>query len=70
MLFNYFKNISFGQPWFFALLVLVPVLIFWYVRKGNARQGSVTISDASAPGLSSWRSSLRHLPFMLRLLAV
>ncbi|MBP6286755.1 MAG: VWA domain-containing protein [Ferruginibacter sp.] len=70
MLFNYFKNISFGQPWFFALLVLVPVLIFWYVRKGNARQGSVIISDASAPGLSSWRSSLRHLPFMLRLLAV
>ena len=70
MLFNYFKNISFGQPWFFALLLVVPLLIIWYVRKGNKQQGSVTVSDTSAPGLSSWKTSFRHLPFMFRLLTV
>lgn len=70
MLFNYFKNISFGQPWFFALLLLVPVLIYWYVKKSNRQLGSVVISDTSAPGLSSWKSSLRHLPFILRLFGV
>ncbi|HNU88760.1 MAG TPA: VWA domain-containing protein [Ferruginibacter sp.] len=70
MLFNYFKNISFGQPWFFALLIVVPVLIYWYINKSNGQQGSVTVSDASAPGLSSWKSSLRHFPFILRLLVV
>lgn len=70
MLFNYFKNIVFGQPWFFTLLVLVPVLIIWYISKGNRQQGSVTVSDTSARELSSWKSSLRHLPFVLRLLAI
>ena len=70
MLFNYFKDISFGQPWFFTLLIVVPVLIYWYVRRGSKAQGAITVSDASAPGLSSWKSSLRHLPFLLRLLSL
>lgn len=70
MLFNYFKNISFGQPWFFCLLVLVPVLIYWYIAKNNRQQGAIVISDSSARGLSSWKTAFRHLPFMFRLLAV
>ncbi|MEP7255381.1 MAG: VWA domain-containing protein [Ferruginibacter sp.] len=70
MLFNYFKNISFGQPWFFGLLVLIPVLIFWYVSKNNKQQGAIFISDTSAKGLSSWKTSFRHLPFVLRLLSI
>lgn len=70
MLFDYFKNITFGQPWFLLLLVMVPVLIAWYILKNNKRQGSIIISDVSARGLSSWKTVLRHLPFVLRLLAV
>ena len=70
MLFDYFKNITFGQPWFLLLLVIVPVHIFWYAFKNNKRQGSIIISDASAPGLSSWKTGFRHFPFLLRLLAV
>lgn len=70
MLFNYFKNISFGQPWFFVLMVLIPVLIAWYIYRNNRLQGSVIISDASAPGLNSWRTTLRHVPFVLRLLSI
>ena len=70
MLFDYFKNITFGQPWFLLLLIIVPVLIAWYILKNNKRQGSIIISDVSARGLSSWKTVLRHLPFVLRLLAV
>lgn len=70
MLFDYFKNISFGQPWFFLLLVLVPVLTGWYASKNNRRQGAIIVSDVSASGLSSWKTVLRHLPFVLRLLAI
>lgn len=70
MLFNYFNDITFGQPWFFALFALLPLLIVWYVLKGNRKQGAIIISDTGAPGLSSWKNSLRHLPFMLRLLAL
>ncbi len=70
MIFDYLDNITFGQPWFFALLVLVPVLITWYVTKNNKRQGAILISDTSAKGLTNWKTSLRHLPFVLRLLAI
>ena len=69
MLFDYFKNITFGQPWFFLLLIVVPLLIFWYASKNN-RQAAIIISDVSAKGLSSWKTSFRHLPFALRLLAI
>ncbi len=70
MLFSYLENISFGQPWFFTLLLAVPVIIYWYVSRNGRTQGAIIISDTSAQGLSSWKSSLRHLPFLLRLLAL
>ena len=70
MLYDYFKNIIFGQPWFFGFLVLIPVLIFWYASKNNQQQGAILISDSSAKGLSSWKTSFRHLPFVLRLLSI
>ena len=70
MLFNYFKNITFGQPWFLLLLIVIPVLIWWYAAKNNKRQGSIIISNVSAKGLSSWKTSFRHLSFVLRLLAI
>ena len=70
MIFDYFKNISFGQPWFLLLLVAVPVLIIWYALRNNRRQGAIIISDISAKGLSSWKTGFRHLPFVLRLLAI
>ena len=38
--------------------------------KNNRQQGSIIISDSSASGLSSWKTVFRHLPFVLRLLAI
>ena len=70
MFFDYFKNITFGQPCFFLLLIVVPVLIIWYISKNNRRQAAIIISDISAKGLASWKTTLRHLPFVLRLLAI
>lgn len=70
MIFEYLKDISFGQPWFFALLVLLPVLIIGYVTKHHKQASAIAISSVSAPGLGSWKASMRHLPFVLRLLAL
>jgi Ca-activated chloride channel homolog len=70
LLFDYFKNITFGQPWFLLLLIVVSVLIWWYAAKNNKRQGAIIISSVSAKGLSSWKASFRHFPFVLRLLAI
>ena len=52
------------------LLIVIPVLIWWYAAKNNKRQGSIIISDVSAKGLGSWKTTFRHLPFVFRLLAI
>ena len=70
MLFNYFNDISFGQPWYFLLLLIIPILIIWYAKKHENRQASLVISDHSARGLSSWKTVFRHLPFVVRLTAI
>lgn len=71
MLFNYFKNISFGAPWFFLLALLLPVMIIWYFKKNSDQQAGVKVSSVkSFAGLGNWRTSMRHLPFVLRLLAL
>ena len=70
MVLDYFKNIEFSQPYFFALFGLLPILLFWYVRTNNSRSASVAFSTAAAKGLSSWRSSMRHIPFICRLFCI
>lgn len=70
MLFSYFQDISFAQPWFFAGLVLLPVMIAWYVLKNKTQDATIIVSTIAAPNLSSWKTMLRHLPFVLRLLSV
>ncbi len=70
MLFDYFNDISFSQPLFFALFALLPLLAVWYFARGNKQSAAVVISDAGARGLSSAKAALRHIPFVLRLLAI
>ena len=70
MLFDYLNNVTFNQPWFFWLLILIPMLIAWYVKKSDQQQGAIIISDTTAHGLSSWKTGLRHIPFVLRLMAI
>ena len=70
MLFEYFNNIIFSQPVFFALLILVPVLIFWYVKNYNKQNAAINVSTTAAKGLGSFKTSMRHLPFILRLFSV
>lgn len=71
MFFDYLNNISFAAPQFFLLGLLMPVMIVWYIRKNVVNQAGIKVSSAkSFAGLSSWKSTLRHLPFLLRLLSI
>jgi len=67
LIFDYFKDIYFAQPYFFGLFVLLPILIIWYGYKNKRRSSSIPVSVVNAEGLGSWKSSLRHLPFVCRL---
>ncbi|MFT3936894.1 MAG: VWA domain-containing protein [Chitinophagaceae bacterium] len=71
MAFDYFKNISFSQPWMLALFALLPLLLWWYIARQPRRQASLLISTIrSVKGLRSWKITLRHLPFICRLLCI
>jgi Ca-activated chloride channel homolog len=70
LLFDYFKNINFSQPYLFWLLLLLPFLIFWYIKTNNSRSASIQVSTTAAKGLSSAKASMRHLPFVCRVLAL
>jgi Ca-activated chloride channel family protein len=70
MLYDWIKNMDFAYPMVFGLLVLIPVLILWYVKKHNRQLATMRVSSAYSFTVSSWKNRFRHLPFVLRLLAV
>lgn len=70
MIYDYFDNIEFGQPYLLALLLLIPVIIIWYIRSNKKRQSSLLLSTTSARGLGSFKASLRYLPFILRMISL
>lgn len=63
----------FANPTYLYLLLLLLPMVGWYIYKLRKSQASLQVST-SAPfrtaGAVSWRVHLRHVPFLLRLLAV
>jgi Ca-activated chloride channel family protein len=72
VLYEWYQHISFGQPAFFGLFALVPLLIWWEWKRAGRAQGTVLVSTVRpfAAGPRSWKNALRPAPFVLRLLAV
>jgi Ca-activated chloride channel family protein len=71
MLYDWFTDIEFAQPYQFMLLGLIPIMLLWYISSYQKKQSSMMISGiAPLSGLSSWKTTMRHLPFALRMLAL
>lgn len=70
MLYDYIKNMDFAYPVLFGLFALLPFLIWWYIKRSNRQQATIKISTVHSFTVSSWKSRFRHLPFILRLLAL
>jgi Ca-activated chloride channel family protein len=70
MLYDWFKHIEFAYPKMLTLFAFVPALIWWYVNKYNSRQAALKMSTAFSFTVSSFKNVLRHVPFVLRLLAL
>ncbi len=67
-----FNDITFAYPWILFSLIIIPVMIAWYFWKGYKRQPSVKYSSLGfLKGFSpTIKERFRHLPFILRLLAL
>jgi Ca-activated chloride channel family protein len=70
MLYDWFKHIDFAYPKMLSLLAFVPALIWWYIKEYNRRQGALKVSTAHSFTATSFKNVLRHVPFILRLLAL
>jgi Ca-activated chloride channel homolog len=71
VLYDWISNIHFAKPWFFALFAVVPVLVYFYLRPPIRTQGSLLVSGVKAFGSGrTWRTMLRHILFILRMLAL
>jgi Ca-activated chloride channel family protein len=64
------ESITFANPEFFWLLLLLPVAILWYVFKRNKLSASLSMSSLKGFGVPSILSRLQVIPMALRLLAL
>ena len=63
----------FANPTYLYLLLLLIPMIGWYIYKLSKSQASLQVSSSEvfdAPGATSWKVWLRHVPFILRMAAV
>lgn len=71
MTFDWFQNIEFKYPWLLSLLLLVPVIIYEYLRRHSRMQSSMLVTTTHFIGSSrSIKTSFIHLPFILRIFAI
>ena len=70
MLYDWLRDIEFAQPFQFILLGLAPILVFAYINGYQRRQAALTVSTLGTfPTVPTWKTALRHIPFVLRVLA-
>lgn len=71
MLTSWFNHIEFAYSWVLGALLLLPILIYEYIRRNNKQQASLIVTTTHfLKGASSFKSSLKHLLFVLRCLTI
>lgn len=71
MIFDYFNNITFGQPLLLLLLLIIPILIIWRFGKGKKSIAAIRVSTTKGLDKSkSWKNAIQQFPFIFRLLAL
>ncbi len=71
MLYNWYKHIEFAYPWVLPLLLAILYMIYWYLKNNQQQSASLTVTTVHfLPRTFSWKVRLRHLPFVLRCMAL
>ena len=70
MLFDYFNDIYFADPWAFGLLFLVPLLIAWYIIRRKKQVGAFLFSTSARIQTGTWKTAFRHLLMVFRLISL
>lgn len=67
-----FTNVTFAYPWVLYFQLIIPLLIVWYIWQGRKKQSAISYSSIKIfeKMPSTTRVRLRHLPFILRMMAL
>lgn len=67
-----FNNITFAHPYLLYLLLLIPLILFWYWKQNRKRSAAITYSNLEIFRElgKTLRERLRHLPMFLRLIGI
>ena len=68
--FQVLRQMKFAHPHLLWLLLLIPLYVGWYVWKQRRQQPAMTISTTAPLGQRTFRWYLRHVPAVLRCLAL
>ena len=62
---------TFHNPLILLLLILIVPIVLWYVKRHAIKEQSIRMSSIGSykGGSKSWRVRLRHIPFVLRMMA-
>lgn len=65
-------NTTFANPEFLWGLVLIPALVYWYIRRHRRAFSDVRFSTlaAFAEARPTWRERMRHAPMVLRMIVI
>jgi len=71
MLFDWLQHTSFAYPWLLPLLLVVPYMVYWYVKSFRKQTASFKITTTHfLQHTVNWKTRIRHIPFALRCLAL
>lgn len=71
MLYQWFQNITFANKEALSLLLIIPLLAFWYTGNIQKRQGSMLVTTTHfLTEIRTFKTWFQHLPFVLRCLAL
>src|SRR3989337_992938 len=67
-----FNDITVAYPWVLYSLIILPLMFIWYWFRGRKKEPSINYSSLKIFKSVSpnWKERLRHLPFILRCIAV
>jgi Ca-activated chloride channel homolog len=68
----YLKQLTFANPYYLWLALVLPALIVWYVMRNKNLYPTVNMGSTQALQniTTSWRQRFLHLPFVLRCIAL
>lgn len=70
MLYEYLQHTTLAYPWLLALLGVIPLLLYRRSRLQDRDRSMMPVSTVHAFQVATWKTKFRHLPFVLRLLAI